>query len=329
MRKKIALVAVFTALLAMVATSIPALARSEVSATAETIEGQALVIRAPEVAPPGEETTITVFDRQTTEPVEGVGVWVVPWNNARKLKADIAGLPVVDSASEQELKTLIDSYAESLGLTDEYGQVVWTPERAGYYLLVAVKEGYIPGFTSIHARKIVRALSIRAPRVVPVGEETAITVYDRWMAEPVVGAGVWLLSREQAAELRGEIAALHQGNAATAAADVNYESLISLYVESLGLTDDNGQVFWTPEETGNYTLVAIKDGYIPAFAPINAAHITGNSARSLNSNGGLKQTNMLRSVNTVRSENSPNSPKGKAIRTRVRSGQADSDTVLP
>jgi len=172
------------------------------------------------------------------------------------------------------------------------------------------------------------ALGIRAPRVVPVGKETTSTVFDRQSMEPVEEAGVWLLSREQAAELRAEIAA-SRSDTGIDAADVNYESLISLYVESLGLTDENGQVFWTPEEAGNYMLVAIKDGYTPASAPIRASHITASSAGSLNGNDGNKWAGTLRSANRVRSENSPNSAKGMAIRTRLRPGQADVDTVLP
>ena len=80
MKKKYAIMAALTALVVLVSAAIPALADDNTGATdveADVVPGPALGIRAPSVTPVGEEVTITVFDRQTSEPEEGAGVWLV------------------------------------------------------------------------------------------------------------------------------------------------------------------------------------------------------------------------------------------------------------
>ena len=285
-----------------------------------------LGIRAPRVAPVGEEVAITVFDRQTKEPVEGAGVWLVSKEKAEELKAEIAALRA-DGAAEQDYESVVSLHGKFLGLTGVNGQVWWTPEEAGIYLLVAVKGGYIPGFTLIRAGQVVKALGIRAPRVAPVGEEVTITVFDRQASEPAEGAGVWLISREKAEELKAEIAALRKEDSISAS-EQDYESIISLHGKFLGLTGVNGQVWWTPEEAGIYLLVAVKDGYIPGFALIRAgSEPTTDSARVRNSAGDLASLNSLRSVFRVRSAKSMHSMQPMSIKARAHNGWANTDII--
>jgi len=322
MKKKYAIVAALTALVVLVSAAIPALAEDNTGATdveADMVPGPALGIRAPSVTPVGEEVTITVFDRQTSEPAEGAGVWLVSLERARGLRADAANLAAVT-----DFESNISVHGEFIDWTDQNGQVTYTFREPGCYLLVAVKDAYSPGFTLIRARQTVKVLGIRAPRVAPVGEEVTITVFDRQVKEPVEGAGVWLMSREKAEEMKAEIAALRKDNASLQ----DYESIISLYGEFLGPTDVNGQVWWTPEEAGVYLLVAVKDGYFPGFTLIRAgSELTTDSTRMRNSARGTASLNSLHSVNRVRSAKPVHSMQPMPIKARARNGRANTDII--
>jgi hypothetical protein len=230
---------------------------------------KALGIRAPQVAPVGEEVTITVFDRITKEPVEGAFVFVLSPGAAQALKEEIAtfrGDSTVD-ATEIDYESLVSMYGELIDITDENGEVRHTFDTTGLYLLVAVKPHYLPGFAHITIRPMVNALSIKAPDTAPVGEEVTITVFKRGTGEPVEGAFVFALSRENAEALKAEIAALG-GDITAAQADIDYMVLAETYGELIDITDENGEVHHAFDEAGLYLLLAVKPDYLPAFRPI-------------------------------------------------------------
>jgi len=231
---------------------------------------KALGIRAPQTAPVGEEVTITVFDRVTQEPVEGALVFALSPGAAEALKEEIAlyrGDETV-AATEIDYESLVRMYGELLDITDEDGEVRHTFDRAGRYLLVAVKPHYLPGFAQITIKPMVKALGIRAPRTAPVGEEVTITVFERGTGEPVEGAFVFALSRDNAEALKAEIATLRE-HSATDAADIDYKALADIYGEFIDITDENGEVHHAFDEAGWYLLLAVKLDYLPAFRPIH------------------------------------------------------------
>jgi hypothetical protein len=330
MKKKYTIVASLTALVVLVSAAIPALAADNTGATgveADIVPGPALGINAPQVAGIDEEITITVFDRQTSEPAEAAGVWLVSWEKAGRLRADITTLSDDGStaASITDYESNMGVHGEFIDWTDRNGQVMYTFKKPGCYLLVAVKDGYSPGFTLIRAVKPFKALGIRAPRVTPVGEEATITVFDRQTKEPVEGAGVWLVSGDKAEELKADIASFR----ADGAADIDYTSRLGVYGELIDETDENGQVTYTFEEAGIYLLVAVKDGYFPGFTLIRAgSKPTADSAGVRNSARGLASLNSLRSANRVRSAKSACSMQPTAAKARGHNGWANTD-ILP
>jgi len=285
----------------------------------------ALGIKAPRLAPVGQEIAITVFDRQTKEPVEGAGVWLVSRDNGEKLKAEIATLREAgETATEQEYEKLVSVLGEFLDFTDENGQVMHTFEEEGAYLLVAVKGAYLPGFAPIRARPIRPALGIRAPRVAPVGQETTITIFDRQTKEPVEGAGVWLLSRDHAGEVKSAVARLREeGNVPAAVED--YVTIVSGLGQFLDFTDENGQVMHTFEEEGVYLLVAVKDGYFPGFRLIRAGSLTTDSASTLTSARSLRATNGVGVVNQVRAKKVVRAAGAMAVKAHRGNAWVDMD----
>jgi len=228
----------------------------------------ALGIRAPRTAPVGEEVTITVFERGTGELVEGAFVFVLPRDNAEALKAEIATLrdDSAMDAADIDYKALADTYGEIVYITDENGEVHHTFDEAGWYLLLAVKPEYLPAFRPIYIGTVPTALVVEAPKTAPVGELVTIGVSDRNTGKPVEGAGVWVLSRDNALALNEEMAVLREE--AVSVADIDYSALVGIYGEFIDFTDENGEVEYAFDEAGWYLLVAVKPGCFPGFAPI-------------------------------------------------------------
>jgi hypothetical protein len=255
---------------------------------------QALGIKAPQNARVGEEVTITVFRRVTHEPIEGALVFAVSPDAAEALQTEITTLredTTVDVASI-DYEAMARRYGELIGITDEYGEVQHAFDTAGRYLLIAVKAGYLPGFARINIWPTVKALGIKAPLMARTGKEVTMVVFERRTQSPVEGAGVWAVSRDNIDVLKEQIAQLGEG-VATVAADVDYESLVSLVGEFIGWTDENGEVRHTFEEPGLYLLVAVKKGYYPGFTLIMIRSL------SVDSSGNTLQATSARLVQAV------------------------------
>ena len=111
----------------------------------------ALAIQAPKRASSGEEVTMTVLQKGTGEPVKDAGVWAITRDNAEVFRAEIARLKEESTGSGQELniEPLVSAYGFFLGTTHGKGQLNCAFSEAGWYLLVAVKGGCIPGGTGI------------------------------------------------------------------------------------------------------------------------------------------------------------------------------------
>ncbi|OGN88236.1 MAG: hypothetical protein A2158_03795 [Chloroflexi bacterium RBG_13_46_14] len=113
---------------------------------------KSLAIEAPKRARVGDEVTMTVYDSRTTEPIEGAGVWALARDKMGSLQADMKALreDTAVAAEDKNYESLMNIYGEFLGRTNGSGQVNHVFEEKGGYLLVTVKPGYFPGWTTIH-----------------------------------------------------------------------------------------------------------------------------------------------------------------------------------
>jgi hypothetical protein len=184
-------------------------------------------------------------------------------------RVDLGGRRII---KKHDYEALVDIRGTFLGRTGEDGKLWHTFTEASHYVLVAVKKWYLPGFTSINVRGILRALAIEAPRRAPVGEEVTMTVLQRGTEEPVEGAGIWALTRDNAEVLREEMKELKE-DTSIAAEDKDYEALVDIRGTFLGRTDEDGELSHTFTEAGGYLLAAVKRGYFPGFAPIGIGSI--------------------------------------------------------
>ena len=262
-----------TALVMLASIAIPAFAQ-----TAESVEAveanpkpaiRALGIHAPRVVLASQEITMTVLERGTHSPVAGAGIWAISWDSGKELRSEVSDIRTnIEIAPEEyDYESLCDLYGEFLGRTDNSGKLNHTFDDAGKYMLVTVKNGYYPGFAQLTVRNMPGALGIRAPRLAPVNEAVTMTVFQRWSHDPIEAAGIWALSRENAAILKKELTEIREE--IIAATETNaHESLMNTYGEFLGRTNNEGQLTHVFDQTGHYVLVTWKPGYWPGFAPL-------------------------------------------------------------
>lgn len=127
-----------------------------------------MTIQAPFRARVGQEVTIKVTERGIGKPVAGAGVWAVPEDAVQGLKDKLAALkqnadaPSAEAAAETEL----NASGFMIGVTDDAGKVEYAFAKAGGYLLVAWKPGYLPAFRPI--------LIVPAPTATPSTSSAAL-----------------------------------------------------------------------------------------------------------------------------------------------------------
>ncbi|MBI2849885.1 MAG: hypothetical protein HYX80_02440, partial [Chloroflexi bacterium] len=119
---------------------------------AVVVKQKALSIK---VTPPqthvGKEVTIKVSDRESNDPVEGAGVWAIARDKAADLRDALKGNSG-NATDERDYEAAIASRGTFLGRTDADGKLSATFTTPGAYVLVTVKKGYLPGYTTLAVR---------------------------------------------------------------------------------------------------------------------------------------------------------------------------------
>jgi hypothetical protein len=238
--KKLSIIAL--AIITLCATLLPA-----VSVSASThLEAQAIPLRVLGISAPddvflGQPAPIKVYDQMTNRPVSWAGVW------ALKLDGKLDG---------QDPSLLADMARDSgdfLGWTKENGYIMPYPRftETGAYLLVAMKEGWNPAFTTMEVKPHV-PMGVKAPEEVFVGQPIPIYVFDRNDGSPINEARVWAIDLRVVSDIPEDM------DACTELAEKH-----GIY---LGLTNESGYIIPYPHLTdpGRYVLLALKPWHIPA-----------------------------------------------------------------
>ncbi|MFH1646766.1 MAG: hypothetical protein ABID71_03605 [Chloroflexota bacterium] len=263
------MVALVLSLVTMITAAAPALAQDEEPAAAESRFQGALAIIAPWSAPVSGEFTVRAFLRENQEPFPGAGVWAISGDDGETLKEELGRLRQDSSQpdAEKDYESILNAHGTFLGRTGVDGRLTCTFEQAGRYILVAARNGYLPGFTRIGIRETIKALGIRSPRRAPLGEPVTLAVFERVTQETVAGAGIWAVTRDNIEALQQEARTLRE-DTSLSAEEKDYEATVNMYGFFLGRTDELGQLDYTFDEAGGYLLVAVKRGYFPGFAPL-------------------------------------------------------------
>jgi hypothetical protein len=261
--------AVLMALVTLTMSVAPAMAQDDaVSLSAaeppySVRDGLALVV--PLGAPVDTPVTMTVLKRSDASPAEGAGVWAFTPENAEILRQRVSAMQESGeiSSADVDWDAIVHVYGRFLGRTDEGGKLTATFGEPGRYVLWAVKRGYVPGRSSTVIGGGLKALELRAPNRAQVGERVTMTVLQKGTGNPIAGAGIWALTREQAEAFRQDVEAIRE-ETALASDELDWESIVGIRGTFLGRTGDNGELVTAFNEPGGYLLVAVKWGYIPA-----------------------------------------------------------------
>ncbi len=124
------------------------------------------------------EVILDVFDRQSNNPVEGVGVWAVSRDEAQALRERLTAMQqdTSISAADKDYEAVVSVHGVFLGRTGPDGKLGASFGVAGTYLLVTAKRGYIPGFTTLVVRE--------APQIRPSKLEDGLKSKSRVVPEP-------------------------------------------------------------------------------------------------------------------------------------------------
>jgi hypothetical protein len=272
MKKRLGIIALITAVLALAITPVLVFAQGETTTSAVRPVKDGLAIVAPRAAAVGQKISMTVFQCSDQTPVSGAGVWLLTLEKLEVLKGALNNLKNNGDVADQDKKSeaLFGVHGTLLGRTDASGKLWHTFNDAGRYVLVTFKAGYWPDFRPIAVGDVSQGrprLAIDAPNRAEVGEKIIITVTDKETQEKVKEAGVWALSGDKAESVKAQFTSQKAGSDQDALA-AQIENSLNVNGVFLGKTNGDGKVQHAFDNAGGYLLVTFKRGYVPAFKPI-------------------------------------------------------------
>lgn len=113
------------------------------------VRGALSVTAEPRISVIGEDVTITVTDKNNSDPVEGAETWAAKFSSIEIAKEKIAELreKYAGNWNDIDWETVLDTRCIPLGETDENGEIICSFDETGKYLILSIKQGYIPGFS--------------------------------------------------------------------------------------------------------------------------------------------------------------------------------------
>ena len=298
-----ALAAIFVSLTFLL-PSAAVMADDDTSPSTSPIVNPSLGIRAPQTIEVNQSFTLQVVEKHSRKPEAGVAVYQVKADAMHKLTA---------SDNTTSFKTIMGNYATAaanngilIGTTDIDGILSHTFAEPANYILVAIKDGFVPGFTRVHvSENMQKKLNVMAPASAAVGQEITITVTERGIARSAIGLGKTTIPIQSAKE-QGQSKApgqiklrettksavkpvpvpgadvyaikmdaiidydtmLIKPDAKGNAMDERYTALAKEKGLPIGETNENGELAYTFTEKGRYILMACMDGFVPDFTRI-------------------------------------------------------------
>ncbi len=262
---------------------IPGFARMVVKQKNENDQKLRLILQAPASAPTGQQITIKVIAGSSAQAVDNVTVSAiktggtlppvirpvpVPVENgtATQMVTGTQAPIMIDAEQEDALAGRLGKREIVLGSSNSAGEVVYTFEDSGTYMLLARKKGYLPGARRIHIRSEneSKLLEIKATVNLTSGHPSSILVTEKFSGQPVEGAAVYALKAENNRTARQMPPATNNNFKAQLIWAVNDADRVKENGILVGYTDSSGQVSYSFPSSGQYILAAFKDGYSAA-----------------------------------------------------------------
>jgi len=160
-----------------------------------TVADEALVVKAePRRADVGEDITFTATTRGTGTPVEGVELYALSVGSIGPL---VLNLPQND-AGRFSLSEMVVENGEYLGATNASGELKCQFAEEGIYLIVGIKDGYVPDVTFV-AVGLFDGLRQILPRFGQFGEGLGLKdiLPQQGQLSERFNAGVWQFGRDR------------------------------------------------------------------------------------------------------------------------------------
>jgi hypothetical protein len=266
--KKWLILASIVALIALVATPLSVMAAGQDTTTGTTttpVSRVHLAIVQPWVVRVGQSMQLTVFERLNQTPISGASVWTITKDKADTVRQAIKALNAkgLANVTEKDYEDILNANGTLLGQTDANGRLTHTFNDPANYFLVALKDGYLPGYSRIVISEV---LTISAPKKAAPGDTVTISVAQKGTTDPVSGAKVWAVDFSNAKTLKDKLSQLRTTNKGNLQ-NADWDSALSSLAVSLGTTDANGQVTHSFDK-GRYLLITTLKGCVPAYTSI-------------------------------------------------------------
>ena len=123
---------------------------------------------------------IAVADVAKLKPVPGARVFAINPGDIALNEVDLNVSDVEQSEGVKQFINSIEKRGTFIGTTNERGQVVHKFENTGRFMLIAIKNSYIPGRSKINiVDQMKKALHIRVPSVVKVTQSVTMMVTEK------------------------------------------------------------------------------------------------------------------------------------------------------
>ena len=283
----------------MLTAALPGTALAD--SNSQKIYAQALGIRAPQIIEVNQSFTLQTIEKYTRNTEPNVAIYAV--------KATELNQSLTDN-STGNATILMNNYADIakkigafLGNTDANGQLTCTLTAPQNYVLIAIKNGFTPGFTRINVvLALKKNLQINAPNIAEDGQQISIMVTELPIFKPVTtipkvisqkrgddspkATTAQILSIRQIPVADASVYAIKTTLAAGIVAQAhdknnqitdNYTAMVKEKGFFIGTTEGKGQLYHTFNDVDRYVLIAVKDSYVPGFTRINIV-IAGQKA---------------------------------------------------
>jgi hypothetical protein len=265
------LMALLIGIAIMLPGTAPARAESDNVTPVEPAGIPVLMIKVANTIPAGQPATITVISRRSNETVAGAPVYAIktgggvgPAGSDNKTTHD-GEMEDSEESDGSQFEAMSASEGILIGTTGGNGTLSATLAGPGRYLIIATKDGHIPGFTWLQVKGTgsQAKLNIKVVFNAIAGQPAGIQVTQKGNGQPAENATVYALKVENNKDLKQMPPKANSGKAVTGLAGNDADRVREQGV-LVGSTDSTGQVPYSFPAPGQYTLAAFKEGFAPA-----------------------------------------------------------------
>jgi len=264
-------------------SSVPVQADSSKNNVLPSVKKHALMIKFDNPVVAGQPVTITIFSRHSHETIAGAPVYAIKTGNS----VGPAGTDNYTTLT-REVEALMECPGILIGTSGSDGTFSTTISEVGRYLLVATKDGFIPGFARLQVKQTNEngqklRLILQAPTSTFAGQQITIKVTGGSSGQAVDNVTISAIKTSGVLKPVVRPAPMPAENGTATQMVMSQQAPIMIDTEQedalagrlgkkeiiLGNSNSAGEVVYTFTDPGTYMLLARKTGYLPGARRIN------------------------------------------------------------